>query len=777
MNDKGLEMLNDFELKDNDEEDDKLEEHEINAQLNIIPENNNQIQNNEEENQEKINENNELNFNNENIINNNNDNNNIFNEQINILSNSETKSIFENPYLQTSYNLFTKLRRIIIRKENLTKINYFDKWQKIIKNKQKNIITSDLNNKNEQNENKVLIQNRNIIQNILNNEDIEQIPNNENIDNINNNNKSHNEIILEHQNQLLKSGEQNFKALINPFASINEMNFETDNSYINNNIFNNNMNINNINNINNNEDINEKLLNNNLPKEKKLLCLSLLLILENKLYHNFKRIIQSLKFRIIISNYTDKLFQMDRLNKKYESILDEKSSIIINKTDEIEDLKEKLENMSKNLKDAIKKQKALNIIPESLCSKCGRSLEESFCGDGMSENQKIIKEQNELIEKMKKENNELRNKYNYSELRLKDLDEIKKEFENLSGVLLKPKIDDSTQTEGNDNSQNLSTSFLTNTTNESNSYNNNKNKNNMKKTGNNKNNTLNKNKFGNGKKNQNQQKKVTNYNIININNNNNNTSFLSNTNNFLNSTNSNNSSITNEGILSSELLNLNKEFNKLKNEYKIVNEKNNKFEKEKKEINDKLKLKNEQYEKLKNENAELMILINNSRYKNIIEIENENKKLKMTLEQIDNEIKNMNIINEKNESKIKEQNIQMEKMKSIINTYNSFKEQKDNLLLMNTKYESELKKLRYELEQSANMLEKTKIMLNNSEKSNEKLNTEISYYSLHINKYKEDAAKALQDAVEYQQIVQALQSQINEYKVALNKLKQNKKLK
>ena len=52
----------------------------------------------------------------------------------------------------------------------------------------------------------------------------------------------------------------------------------------------------------------------------------------------------------------------------------------------------------------------------------------------------------------------------------------------------------------------------------------------------------------------------------------------------------------------------------------------------------------------------------------------------------------------------------MEKMKSIINTYNSFKEQKDNLLLMNTKYESELKKLRYELEQSTNMLEKTKIL-------------------------------------------------------------------
>ena len=30
--------------------------------------------------------------------------------------------------------------------------------------------------------------------------------------------------------------------------------------------------------------------------------------------------------------------------------------IIINKTDEIEDLKEKLENLSKNLKEALKKQ-------------------------------------------------------------------------------------------------------------------------------------------------------------------------------------------------------------------------------------------------------------------------------------------------------------------------------------------------------------------------------------------------------------------------------------
>ena len=752
MNNKALEMLQNFEIKDNDEEDDKMEEGEINAQLNIIPEINNQIQTNEineEDNEEKTNEN---------IIN-------IANDDINLdnngLPNSETKSIFENPYLQTSYNLFTKLRRIIIRKENLTKINYFDKWQKIIKESDKGDNSIEIKNK-------ALIQNRNVIQNILNNEEFEQhsqVYNEENSEN-----KSHNEVILEHQNQLLKSGNQNFQALINPFASINDMNFETDYSYLKNN-----------NNIENNDNDNNqnKLLNSNLPKEKKLLCLSLINIFENKLFKFFKFIIQNLKFRIIISNYHDKLFQMDRLNKKYETILDEKSSIIINKTDEIEDLKEKLENLSKSLKEALKKQKALNIIPESLCSKCGRSLEESFCGEGNNENQKIIKEQNELIEKMKKEMNELRTKYNYSELRLKDLDEIKKEFENLSGVLLRPKNDNSCQTEEGDFiAQNFGTSFITNTTNENSKINLNVNKNMNKKSGNNnKNSTQYKNKFSNVKKTQNQQKKVTNYNIININNNNNNTSFMSNTNNFMTSTNSNSNSITNEGILSAELLNLNKEFNKLKNENKLIIDKNNKFDKEKKEILDKLKTKNELCEKLKNENAELIVLINNSRYKNIIEIENENKKLKMTLEQIDNEIKNMNIINEKNGLKIKEQNIQMEKMKSIINTYNSFKAQKDNLLLMNTKYESEIKKLKYELEQKENILENTKMMLKNSEQNNEKLNSEISYYNIHINKYKEDAAKALEDAVEYQQIVQTLQNQINEYKIALNKFKQNKKLK
>ena len=68
------------------------------------------------------------------------------------------------------------------------------------------------------------------------------------------------------------------------------------------------------------------------------------------------------------------------------------------------------------------------------------------------------------------------------------------------------------------------------------------------------------------------------------------------------------------------------------------------------------------------------------------------------------------------------------------------------------------------------------MLLKNNQEQIDKLNKEVSFYSFHINKYKTDAAKALEDAVQYQQIVSALQAQVNEYKIALNKIKQNKKI-
>ena len=68
------------------------------------------------------------------------------------------------------------------------------------------------------------------------------------------------------------------------------------------------------------------------------------------------------------------------------------------------------------------------------------------------------------------------------------------------------------------------------------------------------------------------------------------------------------------------------------------------------------------------------------------------------------------------------------------------------------------------------------MLLKNNQEQIDKLNKEVSFYTFHINKYKNDAAKALEDAIQYQQIVSALQTQVNEYKIALNKIKQNKKI-
>jgi hypothetical protein len=196
-----------------------------------------------------------------------------------------------------------------------------------------------------------------------------------------------------------------------------------------------------------NKEREEPKSNNTNNISKNIIALSLYNIIEHKLYSYRKILFSVLKHKTIISNYYDKLYQLDKLNKKYEAILDEKSSIIINKTDEMEEMKEKIEKLSKSLKEANKKNKNLNVIQESLCAKCGGSLEESFTGDIISENQKIIKEQNDAIEMLKKELNELKSKYNLSEIKVKDLTNIKKEFENLSGSLLKPKNDMEVQTD------------------------------------------------------------------------------------------------------------------------------------------------------------------------------------------------------------------------------------------------------------------------------------------------------------------------------------------
>ena len=567
-----------------------------------------------------------------------------------------------------------------------------------------------------------------------------------------------NDIIIQHQNRLL-SGETNNFQILNPLTQIGDINID--------NLFSQNKNI--IDNNNNNLNISQNKQN------KNLICLSTYNILYNKIFLFHKILFSTLKHKSIVSSYYDKLYQLDKLNKKYEAILDEKSSIIINKTDEIEELKENIEKLTKSIKELNKKNKSLNVIQESLCAKCGGTLEESFTGEVLAENQNIIKEQNELIEKMKKEMIEIRSKYNFAEIRLKDLDNIKKEFENLSGSLLKQKIDIETQTEE-------SLISLTNVKNTNNSNNiniqiyNNTNSNNIDS----------KNNLNLSNKNKGSKKKIIpkkgNNNFSNSTNSFMSTSLGHSKNNKNNNINDNkNNEINNEiitslrfdnSVLSNELLNLNREFNKLRSENKAINDKNIKLDKDKKELLDKLKTKTDLCEKYKKENDEINRLINNSKYKNIVNAETENKKLKNILEQNDIDIKKLKNMNEKCAKKIIEQNAQIEKMKNALASFLNFKQQKETLTIENEKYQNEIKNLKKELNDEKNMNEKNSILMNNKDKEIEKLSNEVSYYSFHIKKCKSDAERALEDAIGYQKIVKILEIQLNEYKAQLEKIKQ-----
>ena len=679
-------------------------------------------------------------------------------------------------------NKSEKLLNIILKKDKKSILLYFNHWNNIIKIDSNNIENDNNNKQNKQNEeikNDIEILNDKE-ENIDNNNEIikdDKLENN-NDDDLNeilmNNDEedlddhASNEIIIQHQNRLLSGDTNNFNVL-NPLTQIGDINI-------------NNINIDNIFSQNKNLEMN----NNNLgisQNNKKLICLSIYNIIQNKIFLFHKILFSTLKHKSIISNYYDKLYQLDKLNKKYENILDEKSSIIINKTDENEELKEKIEKLTKNIKELNKKNKSLNVIQESLCAKCGGSLEESFTGEALLENQNIIKEQNEQIEKMKKEMMELRSKYNLSELRLKDLDNIKKEFENLSGSLLKPKIDKEIQTDEpltpltklkNTNNNNINIQI----------YNNNTNSNINNNVGSNKNlNILNKNKANSKKKNipkkgnnsfsnstnnymstslgQNKSNKTTKNSIINDNNNENNSEIIA-------------SLRFDNSILSNELLNLNKEFNKLRNENKIITDKNSNLDKDKKDLLDKLKTKTDLCEKYKKENEEINRLINNTKYKNIVNAETENKKLKNILEQNDIDIKKLKNMNEKCAKKIIEQNTQIEKMKNALASFLNFKQQKENLTIQNEKYENEIKKLKLELDEEKNINEKNTILMNNKDKEIEKLTNEVSYYSFHIKKCKSDAERALEDAIGYQKIVRILEIQLNEYKEQLDKIKQEK---
>ena len=773
-------MLQKFVGEENEEENgDNLED--ISQKLNILKEKKNKYQN----------ENDNI-FNGKDFtdliekINNLDSDNNIVKTDNNITENNDCDCNDKNLIESENKNNETKnikdvLLKLFLQKEKQYILLYLKKWNKNIKEinnndekeeegkeekEEKNEEEKNVEQKNENEEiNQIEDTNYNQENNRENNNDFNnddgQMKNNDIlINNILKNDEedfddhSSNDIIIQHQNRLL-SGETNNFQILNPLSQIGDLNINLDN------IFSPNKNLTDL----KNNNLNSNETNKDVKQYKNLLCLSIYNISQNKIFI-FKRILFSyLKHKSIISDYHDKLYQLDKLNKKYEAILDEKSSIIINKTDEIEELKETIEKLTKNLKEANKKNKSLNVIQESLCAKCGGTLEESFTGEVLAENQNIIKEQNQIIEMMKKEMSELRSKYNLSEIKLKDLDNIKKEFENLSGSLLKPRTNSEAQT---DESLLITKQSSPNLKNENN--------NNINIQINN----INSNKKGSKKKN---IPKKPGINFSNSTNNYMSTSLGHNKNNNNASDSITNNEINNElvsslrfdnSVLSNELLNLNREFNKLRSEYKIINDKNIKYEKDKKDLSDKLKSKTELCDKYKKENEEINRLINNSKYKNIVNAETENKKLKTILQQNDIDIKKLKNMNEKCAKKIIDQNAHIEKMKNALASFLNFKQQKETLTIENQKYENEIKELKIQLEEEKNINEKNSILMNNKDKEIEKLSNEVSYYSFHIKKCKSDAERALEDAIGYQKIVRILEVQLNDYKEQLNKIKQDK---
>ena len=218
------------------------------------------------------------------------------------------------------------------------------------------------------------------------------------------------------------------------------------------------------------------------------LTISTFYIILNHIKNSFNTLVIGMNKKLL-NKFTEKVFELCGLNKKYEDILEEKSQIIINKTDEIISLREKIEEMENQIKQNENKQ--LNVIPEMLCSKCGGSLEESFNSEVLTENKKIISEQFAYIEKMQKEISKLKSKNEINESRLKDLDLIKEEFKNLQDAILKEKNDKNDiaiQTDNIENKNSIPKNKKSNNTNKKKTQKQNNKKNNKITTNNNNNN-------------------------------------------------------------------------------------------------------------------------------------------------------------------------------------------------------------------------------------------------------------------------------------------------
>jgi hypothetical protein len=449
--------------------------------------------------------------------------------------------------------------------------------------------------------------------------------------------------------------------------------------------------------------------------------------------------------------------EKDKRIKNLENNLTEKAMIISNKNDEIESLKELNEVLQSKLNLLEKKTNKLNIIQESICSKCNGTLEDSFydtkqefinneliksCGKAkiVSSNSNIVqnnvlKEKEIIIANLEEKNIDLSKKYQEIKLKYnlieKELDEIKKEFKSLSNNIFAENNRKETQINNKEifskikydsNSLFFSREAIleihcTFCKNESsfigNDYKNDSRLDNTLNTvkgliSDEKINTIKpmnkstnqQNKKGNLKSNLSSKLKNNKTDKSKLKSNqqvnisiNHN---VSNSNLIVNPVNPNNN---NSIFFNNEFIVLNSENLKLKQEIKNVSDSNKKLEKDILSMVNKLKSKNEYCQTIKDENDQLKGLMCSLNYKSLADIEMSNQKLK---EEIKIVKKDCDDVKEKLKSFKKEnEDLKLAKIQfeDQLKQFEDLKEDKDNNLLSLRRKEIELSNLKQELDE------------------------------------------------------------------------------
>lgn len=213
-------------------------------------------------------------------------------------------------------------------------------------------------------------------------------------------------------------------------------------------------------------------------------------------------------------------------------------------------------------------------------------------------------------------------------------------------------------------------------------------------------------------------------------------------------------------LLTQEVVNLNKELMKLRTESKSYSENLRKLEKERNEIKAKFSTKFENYEKIKKENEELMIMIQTSNHKTFFNMENENKRLKDEIQLIRNELENIKQDTLSKEKKYRETDNEIEQNKRNIELITKFKTERENLILENTKLDSEIKRIRFEVEDIKMVCEKQDILIRTKDETINKLTQDLGYLSLTAKKSKTEAERAISDAMAFQQIVRKMEKEL-----------------